>query len=49
MLDKIVNRFHMKNLMTDEVHFHLTGAVYEQNWHYWAPSDDSPHTIYKKP
>ncbi len=44
------NRFDLKNLiMSDEVHFCLTGAVNKQNCRNWAPPGDSPHIIHKKP
>ena len=44
MLDKIKSGEidPLKILMTDEAHFHLTGAVNKQNCRYWAPVGDNP-------
>jgi hypothetical protein len=35
-------------LMTDEAHFHLSGSVKKQNFHYWAEekSTTAPSTVF---
>jgi len=34
-------------LMTDEAHFHLSGYVNKQNYHYWAP--ENPQELHQHP
>ena len=34
-------------LMTDEAHFHLSGYVNKQNYHYWAP--ENPQELHQRP
>jgi hypothetical protein len=34
-------------LMTDEAHFHLSGYVNKQNYHYWAPKN--PQELHQCP
>jgi len=35
------------HLMTDEAHFHLSGYVVKQNYHYWAP--ENPQGLHQCP
>ena len=41
--DAVINTI----LMTDEAHFHLSGYVNKQNYHYWAP--ENPQELHKHP
>ena len=34
-------------MMSDEVHFHLNGTVYKQNFRYWA--SENSHELHQRP
>ena len=41
------NEFLDKLWMSDEAHFHLTGYMNKQNYHYWA--DSNPKEVHERP